>query len=394
MSKKIGEALVEKGIITEEQLKVALNTQLVRGGHLGTCMIELGHVDEDQLGWTLAEVHGVGYAAPPMFSGIPQPVTESIPKKLVERHRVVPIKLGKELLHVAMVNPRDLQALDDLAFAAGCKIRSWVAPEIRIVHAMEAYYGIARTRRFIVLSPMPNQVGLGRTAAIAAASIDGPGAPAPAPSAPLATAPAATDNVPPSPVVMPSVELGIKWEEITGESEDRPDAAETATGAESTPRRVRCDEAGELLVRAENADQIAEAILDWALADMPRGLFFMVDSLVARVWDWRGFGLSPDAKSLSFRVTTEPLFQLVAGNDGYRGPIPDDPACLRIFHKLEIDAPSELMILPVYLDDALIALYCGDCGENDAEPEEFTPLMRKIAMALNILALKRRLRQI
>ena len=397
MSKKIGEALVEKGIVTEEQLKVALNTQLVRGGHLGTCMIELGLVDEDQLGWTLAEVHGVGYAAPPMFSAIPQPVTDLIPKKLVERHRAVPIKFGKDLLHVAMINPRDLQALDDLAFAAGCKIRSWVAPEIRLVHAMEAYYGVARTRRFIVLSPMPNQLGLGPAATIAAASLTSPAAPLPVSSVAAPAAATAAPNEPPSPVVMPAVDLGITWEEISGDSENEPGPAAAMETAELTPRQVRCDEAAELLVRAENAAQIAEAILDWALADIPRALFFMVDSLVARIWDWRGFGLSPGAKSKRFRVTTEPLFQLVAGNDGYRGPIPDDGAYQRIFRELDIEAPSEVMILPVYLDDRLIALYCGDCGgpsEIDADPEEYSPLMRKIAMALNILALKRRLRQI
>ena len=153
VGKKIGEALLEKRVITAEQLQTALNMQLLHGGHLGTCLIQLNFVSEHVLGESLAEILGVVHADSNAFQNIPANVIASIPRRLVERHHVIPIQLEDKLLNVAMVNPKDLLAIDDLSFATGFHLLPWVAPEVRIVHAMEQYYGIPRSRRFILLSP-------------------------------------------------------------------------------------------------------------------------------------------------------------------------------------------------------------------------------------------------
>ena len=50
MRRKVGEALIEKGLITPAQLEIALRNQLILGGHLGTCLLELGFVEEERLG--------------------------------------------------------------------------------------------------------------------------------------------------------------------------------------------------------------------------------------------------------------------------------------------------------------------------------------------------------
>ena len=71
----LGESLIERGLITESQLREALHAQLIFGGHLGTCLIELGHVSERQLGHVLAELFDVHYAYPEMFLDIPADIT-------------------------------------------------------------------------------------------------------------------------------------------------------------------------------------------------------------------------------------------------------------------------------------------------------------------------------
>ncbi len=82
---RLGEALVQKGFITEDQLQQTLKAQLIYGGHLGTCLIEFGYVNESQLGRVLAEIFKVGYASVEMFQDINPAVIDMISKKVVER---------------------------------------------------------------------------------------------------------------------------------------------------------------------------------------------------------------------------------------------------------------------------------------------------------------------
>ncbi len=145
---RIGEALLEKGLITPEQLSMALRDQEILGGHLGTCLIELGFVSEEALGQTLGELQNMRYASWADLSAAPEDAIDSVPRDLVEKYRVVPILLEDRTLHVATVAPRTLSALST---ATGKRIVPWVAPEIRILQAMEMHYSIPLQPRYIKL---------------------------------------------------------------------------------------------------------------------------------------------------------------------------------------------------------------------------------------------------
>src|SRR5262245_2306824 len=147
--RRIGERLIEKGLITETQLEAALKAQLIVGGHLGTCMIELGLLDEASLGKALSESYGVPYAPAEVLEDVPESTIRVVPRKIAEEYRVVPFRVQQKTLHMAMVNPASLHALDTLSFATAMRIVPWVAPEIRIYQALERYYGVARRVRYI-----------------------------------------------------------------------------------------------------------------------------------------------------------------------------------------------------------------------------------------------------
>jgi hypothetical protein len=155
MSLRLGEVLIDKGLIDERQLEIALHAQLVYGGHLGTCLVELGFIDVDALGQTLSQAFKVNHAHQEMIAKPSPQIISLLPKKLVERHQAIPFQLNDGTLHVAMIDPRNLLALDELSFASGHKIEAWVAPEIVIVHAMERHYGVSRKLRYISLSDDP-----------------------------------------------------------------------------------------------------------------------------------------------------------------------------------------------------------------------------------------------
>src|SRR5262245_2664750 len=129
---RLGEYLVEKGIISKEQLKKALSAQLIYGAHLGTCLIELGFLEEDVLGGILADLLGVRYVQPDLLDEIPPQVIGVLPQSVVERRKTIPFDLKDRTLHVAMVDPRNPVALDELAFVSGCRVEPWISPEVRI----------------------------------------------------------------------------------------------------------------------------------------------------------------------------------------------------------------------------------------------------------------------
>ena len=98
---KIGEYLIQKGIINEKQLQEALRAQLIYGGHLGTCLMELGYIEENALGHVLAQIYKVPYANPHLFVDILQTVIQALPARVVEKLHAVPFDLREKVLHVA-----------------------------------------------------------------------------------------------------------------------------------------------------------------------------------------------------------------------------------------------------------------------------------------------------
>src|SRR5437867_10548911 len=107
MRARIGDLLESMGLITGLQLTTALRAQLVHGGHLGTCLMELGMIDEDSLGDALAQVAGVPYAPAFTLREITLATIKALPHVLAEKHQAVPIKIHDGTLLVSMIDPRN-----------------------------------------------------------------------------------------------------------------------------------------------------------------------------------------------------------------------------------------------------------------------------------------------
>ena len=158
MALRLGELLVYNRAISEEQLERALNAQRVHGGHLGTCLIELGYVDHNCLAATLAQARGVDYAQSELFDSIAGDIIGTVPKRVVEQHQVVPFGLQDARLYVAMIDPKDFKGIDEISIAAGRRIRAFISPEITILRAMERYYAIPRQPRFALADALEQAI--------------------------------------------------------------------------------------------------------------------------------------------------------------------------------------------------------------------------------------------
>jgi hypothetical protein len=138
---KLGQLLVARGWITVQQLTRALKNQNVVGGRLGTCLLEMDALREDLLHKGLSEQLGVPAVEIDDLRGVPEEVLGLISDKLARRLRAVPFRVEGGRLDLALMDPRNLAAQDEIAFASGKRVKVHVAGEIRILEALERYYG-------------------------------------------------------------------------------------------------------------------------------------------------------------------------------------------------------------------------------------------------------------
>jgi|GEM_PF-540690 len=145
---KLGQLLVARGWITVQQLTRDLKNQNVAGGRLGTCLLEMDAISEELLLKGLSEQHGVPAAGVDGLRGIPDEVIGLIPEKLARRCRAVPFYVEGGRLDLALMDPRNLSAQDEIAFASGKRVKVFVAEEVRVLEALEKYYGEECPSRF------------------------------------------------------------------------------------------------------------------------------------------------------------------------------------------------------------------------------------------------------
>jgi hypothetical protein len=150
---RIGQLLVQAGLLTPEELSEALTAQQIYGGRLGTILVEHDFVDEDDLAEVLAAQLGMPRVTREHLASIPAPVLTHVPKAVATRFRVVPFRYEdeKKLVSLAVPDPRDLQLQDELQFALGRHVELYICPEILLARALEKYYGVTRERRYIKL---------------------------------------------------------------------------------------------------------------------------------------------------------------------------------------------------------------------------------------------------
>ncbi|MDP3259238.1 MAG: hypothetical protein Q8M34_01445 [Thermodesulfovibrionales bacterium] len=146
---KLGEVLIKEGLITKEHLRLALERQVIFGGRIGTNIVELGILTEDEFTKFLSRYLKLPVAEPSQLVSIGEETISAISKEMAEKYKAIPFKKDKNRLHMAMLDPKDMKAVDEFRFISGYDIIPYAASELRIIYALEKYYGIKRDLRYI-----------------------------------------------------------------------------------------------------------------------------------------------------------------------------------------------------------------------------------------------------
>jgi len=141
IKKKLGEFLIEVGIISKEQLEHALDVQKKKGGKLGEILISLGYITEEVLLAFLGKKCGVAYISLSEYGEIPPDVIKAVPESVVRRRALIPIAREADILTIALSDPLNVFATDDLRMMTGCEIKMVIASEKEINDAIDKYYG-------------------------------------------------------------------------------------------------------------------------------------------------------------------------------------------------------------------------------------------------------------
>lgn len=416
---KLGQLLVQRGWASPEDVQQAIRAQAAAGGRLGTCLLERNALTEDLLLKALSEVHRVPATGPEDLRGIPDETIATLPAKIAIRCQAVPFRAFGTQVHVAMLDPRDLNCLDELAFALGKRVQPYIAAEARIHQALGRYYGEECPARFATLIERLDRTRyLWRSGGAAAAAGGAGGRSAetaappprddrravrrstgpwehpeaalfggetrpvtPPPSAPRAPgaaasagsgaarppAPAPAAARPPAPAPARALSVALTEDERAELVEHGPAAEEDGDDtrpipADAPPLPLSFEEVEERLLRVTDPEEVGSLLLAFLGRMFERVALFRV--LRDRVEGWRGAGATLDEACLrSFRAGFDQpslFLNLRQGGSFYLGPLPPMAVHKTLARCWGGSLPKECLLLPVRLRGRLVTAVLAD----------------------------------
>ena len=143
MSAKLGEILVRENLLTPHQLREALEFQREHGGRLGFNLVKMGLVSDDMITAVLSRQYGVPSVNLELFD-IDESVIRLIPREVADKYSVLPLSRVGATLTLAMVDPTNVFAMDDIKFMTGLNIEPVVVSEASVQDAISRYYSQSR----------------------------------------------------------------------------------------------------------------------------------------------------------------------------------------------------------------------------------------------------------
>ena len=140
VSKQLGELLLERGVINQAQLERALKVQKENGGLIGKILVMLGFAKEEEIAQALTVQYGFPYLPLECYD-INMEAVRLIPENVAVQYNLVAIDKIGDLLTIAMSNPLNYQAVEDVEMLTKCKVQVFVSTMTDISNAILKHYG-------------------------------------------------------------------------------------------------------------------------------------------------------------------------------------------------------------------------------------------------------------
>lgn len=365
MVKRLGEILIERGVLALSELHTGLEACRRSGGRLGTHLLRFGFVDEPALLEALAEQTGVRAVSTAALRSAPIDVLSLLTPGMARRLGAVPFERTAHHVCVAMVSPRDPVAAEDISRATGLEVIPCVSTESAILEAI--------------------------------ARLDG----APAAGAPVEERepPSDWDRLWTAPRADPGDLLGIR-RTAPAPAGSRLQIATFPGLASVTPEGMleedhSIDETAfrQRLARVETRDDVGRLMLGYAQGFFSRVCLFAVHRGAVVGWMARGQGVVvDDVQTFSVPLEELPLFREFRYGTGYHlGPIPDDDHGLA--RLLGEPRPLSVLLLPIRVRDRAVAFLLGDNPHEEAAvpAEQVAATIAAAGLAFEVLILRKKI---
>src|SRR6266568_9144599 len=146
MAVKLGEMLIKSGLLTPQKLQEALEYQKTNGGKLGLNLVKLSLVKEEDITRVLSQQYGVPAINLAKIE-IEESVVKLIPSEVAQKYLIMPVSRTGATLTIAMMDPTNVFAMDDIKFMTGYNVEPVVASESAVSDAIQKYYSAAKAKR-------------------------------------------------------------------------------------------------------------------------------------------------------------------------------------------------------------------------------------------------------
>jgi hypothetical protein len=374
MAIKLGELLLNEKLISPEQLDEALKSQALFGIKLGSSLVELGFITDEQLCRFLSRKLGVPAASPRAMSSITPEVLALVPEDLAAKYRVVPIRADGKKLALAMVDPTDFKAIDEVAFVTGSVIFPHIVPDVRITSALAKYYQIRGDYRYLkIKGELANKRG----------------------NAPVAEAVKKAEKIEIEMMndsgELLNIEIPLEFEgfaNLPGNDEDY----ETAMGG---VERFSVDRLSIEFASANNRDKIASVFIKYLGQEFKVGALFIIRNNMAV--GWRGITGGKrieELESLSIPLSKPSVIGDVLSTGQFSmGILFQTPENSMLLKTLKVGPDTPLLVLPIVMLKKVVAVVVVS-AEMDALGKrllELQKLVYKASLAFEMLIIKNKI---
>ena len=156
ITKRIGEVLLERGVISQAQLEKALAHQKAQGGLLGHVLVRLGFASEEEIALALTAQYGFPYLPLDNYE-IDEGITTIVPEPVARQYCLIPIDHIGNALTLAMADPSNTQAIEDIELLTKCVVQTFVSTPSDINKAIDRFYRHKTNNGDSVSPPSPSK---------------------------------------------------------------------------------------------------------------------------------------------------------------------------------------------------------------------------------------------
>ncbi len=371
MALKLGELLLKEKMVTPGQLEEGLKNQVVFGIRLGSSLVEMGYVDEDDLARLLSSKLGVPCVGRKELAAAPKALIRDFPRRLVETHHVVPLKLEGNRLSLAMTDPTDFKAIEEIGFVTGYVVQPYIAPDVEISWALAKHYRLVSAQiRYQMVAEQSRKTGASK-----------PDKPA------TITMPGFSETG-----ELLNVTIPLEFEGFAhlpgDELDDMYQPSEEA--GRYTVDRLSLDFAA-----ARSRDDVANVFINYLGQEFSTGALFIVRN--NRAVGWRG--VSDGERVTGFAdlnlLLSKPsvVRDVVESKNIAMGSLVYTPENRQILKVLNVSPETSLLVMPLVMLNKVVAvvLVTADMDALGRRMVDLQKLVRKASLAFEMLIIKNKI---